>query len=83
MEDDKKITDAIAKLSMEISERYPEMSKYVNEMPVTNPDKEHPDINNKILKDYYDNLKSIMQKYADEHAPGGMPDKVSAEDEKL
>ena len=47
-----------------IREHYPELSKYILEMPVTIPNVESPEINAKILADYYDSLDAIMKKYA-------------------
>ena len=54
----------ILKITLMIREHYPELSKYILEMPVTIPNVESPEINAKILKDYYDSLDAIMKKYA-------------------
>ena len=54
----------ILKITLMIRERYPELSKYISEMPVTIPNVESPEINAKILADYYDSLEAIMKKYA-------------------
>ena len=54
----------ILKITLMIREHYPELSKYILEMPVTIPNVESPEINAKILKDYYDSLEAIMKKYA-------------------
>ena len=67
MKTEKEITEAITKLTLEIREKYHEMSKYIGEMPVTNPDAEHPEINARILTDYYNELLAIMKRYAKEH----------------
>jgi hypothetical protein len=58
----------ILKISLMIREKYPELSKYISEMPITIPDVESPEINVKILKDYYDSLEAIMKKYAQSHS---------------
>jgi len=52
---------------MLIREKYPELSKYVSEMPITIPDVESPEINAKILTDYYDSLEAILENYAQNH----------------
>ena len=80
---EKEMIEAISRLTLEIQEKYPEMSKYIGEMPVTNPDKEHPGINSQILTDYYNELMAIMKRYASEHehSPEGISDAVK--DEKL
>ena len=80
---EKEMTEAIMRLTLEIREKYPEMSKYLGEMPVTNPDKEHPDINARVLKDYYDNLLILMKRYANEHEHASDEDKERVGDEKL
>ena len=57
----------ILKITLLIREHYPELSKYISEMPITIPDIESPEINAKILADYYDSLEVIMKKYAQSH----------------
>ena len=80
---EKEMTEAISRLTLEIREKYPEMSKYIGEMPVTNPDAEHPEINAKILTDYYDNLLAIMKRYAADHDKADEELKEKVQDEKL
>lgn len=53
----KKIMD----ITIEIQEKYPELIKYLNEMPITNPDEKDPEINEKNLVDYLESL-SVMTK---------------------
>jgi hypothetical protein len=81
MQTEKEIIEAIAKLTIEIRDHYPEMAKYLNEMAVTNPDNEHPDINLKALNDYYESLKMMIDRYAVEHVPAGPHENI--EEEKL
>jgi hypothetical protein len=66
-ETEKDITEAILKITMTIKENFPELSKYIEEMPVTIPNAVHPHINTKILKDYYDSLYELLRKYMMEH----------------
>ena len=65
METEKKLNDAILKLTLKIQNEYPELSKYLIEMPVTIPDTNNPEINIKILNDYYESLNTILHKYAE------------------
>ena len=58
----------ILKITLMIREKYPELSKYISEIPITIPDVESPEINVKILQDYYESLEAIMKKYATNHA---------------
>ncbi len=60
---EKKINDAILKITMKIKEQFPELSKYALEMPITVPNVENPKINLKVLQDYYKSLEELMQKY--------------------
>lgn len=80
---EKEMTEAISRLTLEIRDKYPEMSKYIGEMPVTNPDKEHPEINARILTDYYNNLLDIMKRYASDHDHATEDLKEKVQDEKL
>ncbi len=57
----------ILKITLLIRKEYPELSKYIAEMPVTIPNKESPEINAKMLTDYYESLKVMMTKYAQNH----------------
>lgn len=67
METEKELTDAILNMTLKIRNEYPELSKYLVEMPITIPDTNNPEINIKILKDYYESLHSILKQYAPNH----------------
>lgn len=57
----------IIEITSTIQAKYPELSKYLDEMPVTIPNEKDPEINNKNLKVYYDSLNSLLKNYIDEH----------------
>ena len=57
----------ILKITLTINEQYPELSKYIEEMPVTIPNEENPDITLDNLKTYYESLSLMMNKYKSEH----------------
>lgn len=57
------LNEAILKITMKIRKDYPELSKYLNEMEVTIPNKATPDVTNKALLDYYNSLDSMLKKY--------------------
>lgn len=63
MKTETEIEDAILKITMKIKTDYPELSKYLEEMPTTIPDVKNPEINIKILQDYYNSLESLVKKY--------------------
>jgi hypothetical protein len=67
MKTEKELNDDILKITMTIKELFPELSKYIEEMPVTIPNSSNPEINIKKLKDYYDSLDNLMKKYATNH----------------
>lgn len=57
----------ILKITLMIREKYPELSMYISEMPVTVPNVESPEINAKILQDYFDSLNVIFKRYLISH----------------
>ena len=67
MQTEHQLTDDILKITLVIKGQYPELAKYIEEMPVTIPDKETPQINTKNLQTYYDSLLSLVKKYSDTH----------------
>jgi hypothetical protein len=69
MTNEHELNEKILKITMTIREKYPELSKYIEEMPVTVPDLKHPEITQRNLKEYYDSLEAMLKKYDQEH-PG-------------
>lgn len=67
METEKQLNDAILKMTLKIQNEYPELSKYLIEIPMTVPNSANPEINTKILKDYYESLNSILKEYTPNH----------------
>ncbi|MFV8336694.1 hypothetical protein ACNQF7_11510 [Flavobacterium sp. RSP29] len=67
MKTEKELNDAILKITMKIRNDYPELSKYLSEMPVTIPEISNPEINIKTLSDYYESLEDILKKYSPNH----------------
>ena len=67
MKTEAELSENILKITMTIRNEFPELMKYLNEMQVTIPDVATPDINNKILQDYYESLQDLLRKYAPTH----------------
>lgn len=67
METEEELNAKIIKITMVIQENYPELSKYLNEMPVTIPVDNHPEVNIKNLQKYYDSLITWFRNYVAEH----------------
>lgn len=61
------LNSKILKITLAINEQYPELSKYIEEMPVTIPNEENPDITINNLKSYYESLSLMLNKYKLEH----------------
>lgn len=61
------INQKILLKTLEIKDKYPELSKYIEEMPITIPDSEMPEITLKNLNEYYNSLKVIETEYALTH----------------
>jgi hypothetical protein len=67
MKTEQALTNDILKITMMINEKFPELSKYITEMPVTIPDMDNPEINIKNLSDYKESLENLLKKYAKGH----------------
>ena len=67
MKTEKEINKDILKITMEIKDKYPELSKFLEELPVTIPNIAEPEINTKSLMNYYESLDVLLKKYKLEH----------------
>ncbi|HWY37821.1 MAG TPA: hypothetical protein VNY73_04640 [Bacteroidia bacterium] len=70
MDTEKDLSLKILNITMLIKDQYPELSKYLEEMKVTIPDKSSPEITKRSLEAYYDSLNALLSKYVLE-LPGG------------
>jgi hypothetical protein len=57
------LNSKILEVTMKIKDHYPELSKYLDEMPVTVPSEKDPEITLNHLKTYYESLNSLLNKY--------------------
>ena len=57
------LNSKILKVTMTIKDHYPELSKYLDEMPMTVPSEKDPEITLKHLQTYYESLNSLLNKY--------------------
>ena len=64
MKTEKELNESILMITMKIYSEYPELIKYLLELPVTIPDVSNPKINSKVLNEYYDSLENILKKYS-------------------
>ncbi|MBC7440050.1 MAG: hypothetical protein H7250_08715 [Flavobacterium sp.] len=63
MASEKEINEKIMTITMKIQKEYPELSKYLNELPVTIPIENDPEINIRVLIDYYESLVKLLSTY--------------------
>ncbi len=57
------INNNIKNITIDIQDRYPELYRFIDEMPVTIPDLEDPQIDLDNLETYYDSLSYLQQGY--------------------
>mgnify|MGYP000972580270 FL=1 len=67
MKTEKELNNDILKITMAIRNNFPELSKYLNEMPVTIPVSNNQEINLKNLQDYFNSLNALFRKYVINH----------------
>lgn len=67
MKTEKELNEAILEITVKIRTDYPELLKYLEEIPLTIPVVSNPEINVKTLTDYYESLENIVKKYVPNH----------------
>jgi len=66
-EAEKELNSKILKITLKINDKYTELSKYLEEMPVTIPVEKKPEITLHNLSTYYESLDVLLKKYIKEH----------------
>ena len=67
MESKNDLNDNIRLTTLKIQEEYPELIKYMNEIPINFLSNSEKGVTNKELKGYLDSLNNLIGKYAKEH----------------
>jgi len=67
MESQNDLNENIRVTTLKIQEEYPELIKYMNEIPRSFLSSTEKGINNKELKDYLDSLNNLLETYAKKH----------------
>ena len=62
MKTEKELNAKILSLTMKIREERPELTKYLEEMPITIPSESDPEITLGLLKGYIESLKDLLNK---------------------
>ena len=63
METEIELNKKIIAITLRIQKEFPELSHYLNEMPITIPIDENPEINASILNNYYESLFKFLDSY--------------------
>ena len=67
METEIELNSKILAVTTKIHNNHPELSKFLNEMPITIPTESSPEITLKVLNEYYHSLVDMLKKYELEH----------------
>ncbi len=65
MKTEKELNSAILEITKKIQEQFPELSKYILEMPITIPNVENPKMDCELLQDYHDSLEVLLKDYVE------------------
>lgn len=61
------LIEKIMSITSLIKDKHPELMKFIDELPVTIPDENNPQLNLKALIEYYNSLTDLLKKYEIEH----------------
>jgi len=64
---EKELNAEIMAITLAIKSQFPELSKYIDEMPLNLPETDDYEIKLKDLRDYHDSLAAMLAKYKAEH----------------
>jgi hypothetical protein len=67
MKTELELNESILKITFFIQSNYPELIKYLNEMPITIGNEKDVEINTKILADYLQSLELLLSNYQVNH----------------
>ncbi len=71
MSSEQELNASILKMNMFIQKYYPELMKYIGEMPITIPNEEKPAIGAQILNVYFSSLFVLVLDYTLTHPAQG------------
>lgn len=63
----KHLLQKITSLTTEIETNYPELYTFLDENPITIPSAIHPDMDRKILEDYFEDLHELLKHHLETH----------------
>ncbi|TLP81800.1 hypothetical protein [Maribacter sp. ACAM166] len=70
MKNSKQILEEITTLTTKIETDYPELYRYLDEEPLTLPEKPHPKMDEEQLNDYLESLQQLLKHHLETHELG-------------
>ena len=67
MKTEAELNNDILKITMTVEEKFPELSKYIAEIPVDISFNDTTEANIRILQDYYNSLDNLLNEYSKNH----------------
>jgi len=67
MKDLHNILDKITQLTLNIETNYPELYRTLDENPMTLPVTSHPHIDKKVMQEYLESLKELLEHHLETH----------------
>lgn len=61
------ITKDISELTARIEQDYPELYQYLDENPITLPTMKHPVMDVKVMSEYLESLKNLLENHIKSH----------------
>ena len=69
MKTEAELHENILKMTTTIRHEFPELLPFLNEMSITIPTENSPEMSHTILQEYFDSLLSILRTYGPLHSP--------------
>ena len=61
------LINEINKLTSTIEQEYPGLYQFLDEMPISIPNRNHPNVDTKILCDYLESLNQLLKHHIESH----------------
>ena len=73
MKTEKELNEDILKITLQIQEKFPELSKFITEMPLKVSDPVSDEISLKNLREYYESLDNLLKNHMETHVKAVKP----------
>ena len=61
------LSNEINNLTLTIKQEYPGLYQFLDEMPISIPNSDHPKVDTKILYDYLESLNQLLKHHIESH----------------